>query len=124
MPAKQRTTETRSAVTIENYHAHIYYDDANRHIAEALREEIEQRFVMRMGRWRENPVGPHPQAMFQVAFENDVFARIVPWFLINRRGLDILIHPNTGSSLGDHTDHAIWLGNKLRLRLDELDNAS
>ena len=64
-------------MTIENYHAHIYYDDANRHIAEALREEIEQRFVMRMGRWREKPVGPHPQAMFQVAFENDVFAKIV-----------------------------------------------
>ena len=44
--------------------------------------------------------------------------------LINRNGLDILIHPNTGTSLEDHTNHALWLGNKLTLRLGELDDAN
>lgn len=111
-------------MTIENYHAHVYYDEVSRHAAEVLREEIAERFVVKMGRWREEPVGPHPQAMYQVAFEPELFSTIVPWLLINRNNLDILIHPNTGTSLGDHTNHALWLGNKLTLRLGELDKAN
>jgi len=111
-------------VTIENYHAHVYYDEISRNAAEVLREEIAQRFAVKMGRWREEPVGPHPQAMYQVAFEPELFSAIVPWLLINRNNLDILIHPNTGTSLADHTNHALWLGNKLTLRLGELDDAN
>ena len=111
-------------MTIENYHAHVYYDEISRNAAEVLREEIAQRFAVKMGRWREEPVGPHPQAMYQVAFEPELFSAIVPWLLINRNNLDILIHPNTGTSLADHTNHALWLGNKLTLRLGELDDAN
>ena len=111
-------------MTIENYHAHVYYDEISRHAAEVLREEIAQRFAVKMGRWREEPVGPHPQAMYQVAFEPELFSAIVPWLLINRNNLDILIHPNTGTSLADHTNHALWMGNKLTLRLGELDDAN
>ena len=109
-------------MTIENYHAHVYYDEASRHAAEILREKIAQRFIVKMGRWREEPVGPHPQPMSQVAFEPELFGAIVPWLLINRNSLDILIHPNTGMSLRDHTNHALWLGNKLTLRLGELED--
>ena len=111
-------------MTIENYHAHVYYDEISRNAAEVLREEIAQRFAVKMGRWREEPVGPHPQAMYQVAFEPELFSAIVPWLLINRNNLDILIHPNTGTRLADHTNHALWLGNKLTLRLGELDDAN
>ena len=111
-------------MTIENYHAHVYYDEISRNAAEVLREEIAQRFAVKMGRWREEPVGPHPQAMYQGAFEPELFSAIVPWLLINRNNLDILIHPNTGTSLADHTNHALWLGNKLTLRLGELDDAN
>ena len=111
-------------MTIENYHAHVYYDEISRNAAEVLREEIAQRFAVNMGRWREEPGGPHPQAMYQVAFEPELFSAIVPWLLINRNNLDILIHPNTGTSLADHTNHALWLGNKLTLRLGELDDAN
>ena len=111
-------------MTIENYHAHVYYDEISRNAAEVLREEIAQRFAVKMGRWREEPVGPHPQAMYQVAFEPELFSAIVPWLLINRNNLDILIHPNTGTSLADHTNHALWMGNKLTLCLGELDDAN
>ena len=111
-------------MTIENYHAHVYYDEISRHAAEVLREEIAQRFAVKMGRWREEPVGPHPQPMYQVAFEPKLFTAIVPWLLLNRNNLDILIHPNTGTSLADHTNHALWMGNKLTLRLGELDDAN
>ena len=111
-------------MTIENYHAHVYYDEISRNAAEVLREEIAQRFAVKMGRWREEPVGPHPQAMYQVAFEPKLFTAIVPWLLLNRNNLDILIHPNTGTSLADHTNHALWMGNKLTLRLGELDDSN
>ena len=108
-------------MTIDSYHAHVYYDENSRPAAEQLRSQILQRFVVKMGRWREEPVGPHPQAMYQVAFQPEMFATIVPWLLINRKDLDILVHPNTGVSIKDHTNHALWLGNKRSLRLGELE---
>jgi DOPA 4,5-dioxygenase len=105
---------------IRFYHAHIYYDPASRPAAERLREEIERRFEVVMGRWREEPVGPHPQSMYQVKFDPPEFAKIVPWLMINRAGLNVLIHPDTGDAVTDHAVNALWLGQKLDLRIDVL----
>jgi aromatic ring-cleaving dioxygenase len=110
------------AAKIASYHAHIYYNDRTRAAAAWLREQIEQNFTVQMGRWREEPVGPHPQSMYQVAFETAEFARLVPWLMINRRGLVILVHPNTGDAYADHAVNSLWLGEKLDLRLDFLRN--
>ncbi|MGA2412414.1 MAG: DOPA 4,5-dioxygenase family protein [Candidatus Binataceae bacterium] len=107
-------TDTAS---IESYHAHIYYDSESRPTAAILREKIEQSFDVQMGRWRDEPVGPHPQAMYQVAFAADQFPRIVPWLMLNRSGLVVLVHPNTGHAYRDHADNSLWLGAKLDLRL-------
>jgi aromatic ring-cleaving dioxygenase len=107
---------------ITSYHAHVYYDDRARGDAAWLRSQIERTFTVRMGRWREEPVGPHPQSMYQVAFETDEFARIVPWLMLNRRGLVVLVHPNTGDAYADHAVNSLWLGEKLPLRLDFLRN--
>jgi aromatic ring-cleaving dioxygenase len=103
---------------IKGYHAHIYYDDASRRAAERLRRSLPRRFRVELGRWREEPVGPHPQAMYQVKFEPREFARIVPWLMLNRAGLAILVHPETGDDYTDHASNALWLGEKLKLRLD------
>jgi DOPA 4,5-dioxygenase len=103
---------------IEDYHAHIYYDARTREVAAQLREAIERSFTVEMGRWRDEPVGPHPQPMYQVKFATAEFSRIVPWLMLNRRGLDILVHPNTGDAYEDHATHALWLGEKRKLRLD------
>jgi aromatic ring-cleaving dioxygenase len=105
---------------IRFYHAHIYYDAASRPAAERLREEIERRFEVVMGRWRDEPVGPHPQPMYQVKFDPPEFARIVPWLMINRAGLTVLVHPDTGDAVADHAVHPLWLGQKLDLRIDIL----
>ena len=43
---------------------------------------------------------------------------VVPWLLLNRRGLTILVHPETGDDYEDHAQHALWLGAILPLRLD------
>jgi aromatic ring-cleaving dioxygenase len=108
------------AAKIHGYHAHVYYDAGSRETAARLREAIERSFRVVMGRWRDEPVGPHPQSMYQVKFAPDEFARIVPWLMLNRQGLNILVHPETGDAYQDHSENALWLGQQLSLRLDTL----
>jgi aromatic ring-cleaving dioxygenase len=105
---------------IRGYHAHIYYDAATRPAAERLREAIGGRFDVVLGRWHDEPVGPHPVAMYQVAFATAEFPRIVPWLMLNRSGLSVLVHPETEDAYDDHAIHALWLGAPLPLRLDGL----
>ena len=57
------------AAAIASYHAHVYYDPATRKSAAQVRTDLIARFPVRLGRWRDKPVGPHPVPMFQVAFE-------------------------------------------------------
>ncbi len=107
--------------TIHSYHAHIYYDGPDqRRIAEVLREQIAQRFSVLIGRWHDRLVGPHARSMYQVAFSIPEFARFVPWLMLNRRGLAILIHPNTGRPKLDHLIHALWLGEILEINAAQL----
>jgi aromatic ring-cleaving dioxygenase len=111
-------SEAVDSSKIKGYHAHVYYPDApSRQTASWLREELTARFEVVMGRWRDQPVGPHPLPMYQVAFDNSCFERIVPWLMLNRRGLTIMIHPNTRNGYADHARHALWLGEKLKLNL-------
>lgn len=103
---------------LEGFHAHVYYDAATKPDAKALRAEIDARFDVELGRWHDKPVGPHPYWSYQVAFAPEQFAAIVPWLALNRRGLTILVHPETGDDLADHSDHAMWLGDTDILNLE------
>ena len=100
---------------VKGYHAHIYYAPETRATAE--------RFLARLGSWHDEPVGPHPVAMYQVAFAAEEFPALVPWLMLNREGLDVLVHPLTDDSVADHTRFALWLGTALPLRLDVLRRA-
>lgn len=104
---------------ITGYHVHVYYDPTSRDRAARVRAGLEQ-FNVRLGRWHDQPVGPHPQGMYQVAFLPEEFPRIVPWLMLNRDGLDVLVHPETGDDVADHTMHAMWLGQKLELDIAKL----
>lgn len=104
-----------SIARITSYHAHVYYTPDTRPAAEAVREALEDGFDVALGRWREQPVGPHPRAMFQIAFVCGVFPSIVPWLMLNRGALSVLVHPNTGRPRDDHLHHALWLGERLPL---------
>ena len=105
---------------IRGYHAHIYYDADTKPAAASLRTAIEARFEMRMGRWHDRPIGPHPRWSYQVAFAPALFGEIVPWLALNRGELTVLVHPETGDDVADHTGHAIWLGEILDLDIDTL----
>jgi aromatic ring-cleaving dioxygenase len=105
---------------IEGYHAHVYYDPDSRGVAERLRNAVGERFAAVMGRWHDAPVGPHPISMYQIAFAAEEFARIVPYLMLNREGLRILVHPETGNAYRDHAINALWLGEPVKLKLDML----
>ncbi len=107
--------------TIEDYHAHVYFDAETREPAQRLREAVEARFAIEMGRWHEKPVGPHPCWSYQIAFKPEVFPQLIPWLALNREDLVIFTHPNTGQDLEDHRDRAIWMGAKLDLKLEIFD---
>ncbi len=107
---------------IQDYHAHVYFDADSREPAKALREEIEARFDIEMGRWHEKMVGPHPRWSYQVKFGTDLFAELVPWLMLNRRGLTVFLHPNTSKDLEDHRDWPVWMGETLPLNLSIFEN--
>ncbi|HML09587.1 MAG TPA: DOPA 4,5-dioxygenase family protein [Stellaceae bacterium] len=112
--------------TINGYHAHIYYDPSKtRNAAARVRDGLGAAFPRAMlGSWHDEAVGPHTVAMYQVAFGQEDFARLVPWLMLNRDGLDVLVHPLAGNAYDDHTVFAMWLGDKLPLRLDVLKRVS
>jgi aromatic ring-cleaving dioxygenase len=112
------------AARITGYHAHIYYTPETRPIAARLRAAIAARFTARIGAWHDEPVGPHPAAMYQVAFAAEELPRLLPWLMLNREGLDVLVHPTTGDGVADHTRHAAWLGRPLPLRIEVLRRTS
>jgi aromatic ring-cleaving dioxygenase len=107
--------------SIVSWHAHVYFDPAStRRQAEHVRGGIAKRFTVQLGRWHEVPIGPHTEAMYQVAFDTEVFAELVPWLALHREGLSVLVHPNTLAPRADHLVHAIWLGPPVPLRAEML----
>jgi aromatic ring-cleaving dioxygenase len=105
---------------ITEYHIHVYYDPEHRDSAARLRTWVEERFTARMGRWHDVPVGPHPTAMYQIAFATELFPTLVPFVMMNRMGLTVLLHPESGRPRDDHTLNATWMGTVLQLNVDRL----
>ncbi len=108
------TTAPQPLAAIGSFHAHIYFDGpAQRVAAMALREQIAARFEVTLGRVHDRLVGPHARAMYQVAFDVPHFGNFVPWLMLNRQGLTVLVHPNTRDTRRDHLVHALWMGEVL-----------
>ncbi|KAJ6114865.1 hypothetical protein N7486_000643 [Penicillium sp. IBT 16267x] len=106
---------------------HIYHFQTNPDqvaYAKALHERIRREFPeLRIYRFFDQPVGPHPVAMFEVnVFTPAQFGAFIPWLVINRGQLSALIHPNTDIVKGaeeerNHTQRATWLGDRIPLDL-------
>jgi len=108
---------------IKDWHAHVYFDQHSSDDAKTLREKIETQFPDTvMGRWHEKPVGPHPMWSYQILFSKVQFAEFLPWMILNRHNVSVLVHPNTGDDLLDHTDLAVWLGKQHVLNLDSFNS--
>lgn len=102
------------------YHAHIYYEPKQRPAAQRLLQRLAQsKFVLFAGELRDEPVGPHPKAQFEVHFREDAVAQVIA--LIKETGLTALVHPLTDDDLADHTSLGQWIGAPLPLDLSVLD---
>lgn len=103
--------------TITGYHAHVYFDADTVDQATTLCEQAAQQFGVVMGRVHQRNVGPHPRWSCQLGASPEQFSQLLPWLALNRDGLIVFAHPETGKHLEDHRDHAIWLGTGLELDL-------
>ena len=104
------------------FDVHIYYfqnNDLQTEFALALWKRIRYEFPeLRIYRFWDKPVGPHPMAMFEVnLFTPAQFGAFIPWLVINRGPLSALVHPNCDDddAVRDHTQRATWLGEKVVL---------
>jgi aromatic ring-cleaving dioxygenase len=107
-------------IEVSGYHAHVYYNTETKPTAERLAEAIGKKFAVKFGGFRDGPVGPHPIANLQIIFTTAEFQNVVPWLMLNRAGLDVLVHPLTDDSVDDHSIYALWLGTPVPLRLETL----
>ena len=108
------------------WHAHVYYDQGDRGIAERLHRELRDlqaggRFpeLKLVGRMIDRAVGPHPKPQFEIHVLASAVARVHE--LLAGAGLTALIHPLTDDDLADHTTLARWLGEPLPLDESVLD---
>jgi aromatic ring-cleaving dioxygenase len=99
-----------SEPSIENFHAHIYYHAAEVELAKRLAAATQERFGVPVGHFHLGPVGPHPRGSVQMTVPTEQFGDVAQWLALNRGGLTIFAHANTGEDLADHTQHVIWFG--------------
>lgn len=108
---------------IATWHAHVYFDASTRAAALALRVAVTAAFAERvtMGRFHEQPVGPHPMWSYQVGVPASAFTDVIGWLALNHGALDVFVHPNTDDERRDHRDSALWIGRSHVLDLSAFD---
>jgi DOPA 4,5-dioxygenase len=95
---------------IRDFHAHLYYDPGEVDQARTLAREAQRLFGVAVGHFHLGPVGPHPRGSCQLTVPTERFGDFAQWAVLNRKGLTIFAHAETGEDLADHTEHVIWFG--------------
>ncbi|KAH6915998.1 DOPA-like domain-containing protein [Coprinopsis sp. MPI-PUGE-AT-0042] len=104
---------------------HVYYnveDEAETKYARELHERVRREWPeLRIYRFWDRAVGPHPKAMFEVnTFTPHQTGAFFSWLTVNRGPCPVLIHPNTDDEYRDHTELCSWMGGPLVLNTDFL----
>jgi DOPA 4,5-dioxygenase len=99
-----------SEAAIRDFHVHIYYDPGQVERAKQLAAAVQARFAVAVGHFHLRPVGPHPRGSVQLTVPADAFGDVAQFLALNRDGLTIFAHAETGDDLADHTQHVIWFG--------------
>ena len=102
------------------WHAHVYFTDADRATAAALRKQFSaDPRVLFIGQMIDAPVGPHPIPQYEIHFLEGARAGVVE--LIEVSGLRALVHPLTDDDFADHSTLGHWIGEPVELDLSVLD---
>ncbi|KII87386.1 hypothetical protein PLICRDRAFT_43019 [Plicaturopsis crispa FD-325 SS-3] len=104
---------------------HIYYMQSIEEectFAKALHERVRREFPeLRIYKFWDKPVGPHPVAMFEVnTFNPHQTGAFFSWLTVHRGPCSVLIHPNTNDAYRDHTELMSWMGRPWPLNAEML----
>jgi aromatic ring-cleaving dioxygenase len=110
---------------VPSFHAHVYYrieDETERALAMHLYEDLLKlgSDFVNAGLFHEKNVGPHTRPMFTLRFTDAQFHQVVTYLQLNHHPFSVLIHPETGNDLLDHSKHALWLGDRLEVDFTRL----
>ncbi|KXN87387.1 hypothetical protein AN958_08818 [Leucoagaricus sp. SymC.cos] len=126
-PQSKAYTEFPKPIDSSNngFDFHIYYmhtDQAEFGFAQELHERIRREFPeLRIYRFRDKPVGPHPTAMFEVnTFTPHQTGAFFSWLVVNRGPCSVLVHPNTNDAVRDHTELVTWMGRPWPINVEVL----
>ena len=103
---------------IKTYHFHIYFEELGSPALDKMTAKLKQKSGIAIGRVHNRPIGPHPIGSCQISVPKEMFEEILQFFLRERDGLTIFIHPLSGDDYVDHTDHVIWIGDPYPLKTD------
>ena len=112
-----RYTAHMAEPSIRDFHAHIYYDPEKVDRAKQLAAAAQACFGVAVGHFHLRPVGPHPRGSVQLTVPRELFGDVAQFLALNRGGLTIFAHAETGDDLADHTEHVIWFGPSEQLNL-------
>jgi len=128
-----------SNVTYYSWHIHVYFFQNNKNdtdTATVLRNQFISEFSVvecdggcdvlcpKICHWDLNlqPIGPHTFGSWGIYVPVEYFASTAAWISIHHGSLNVLIHPNSGYPLIDHTVNSLWIGQKIPLDTAALDN--
>lgn len=95
---------------LRGFHAHIYFDPHEIEQARQFAEAARALTGCGVGRFHEQPIGPHPRGSCQLSMTTAQFANFAPWAASERGSLTIFAHGLSGDDRADHTHHVVWFG--------------
>lgn len=133
---RNETCYSPNPAKIYSWHFHVLYWQINKEHTKGayeLRDKFIEKFEKRLGPEcvslfhqdqmcmfdpDRQPVGPFLTAQWSVFFLEEDFNDIVPWVMQHRGKYDVLVHPNTGCEMEDHSWWAFWGGNPWQINMD------
>jgi DOPA 4,5-dioxygenase len=111
---------------IRSYDVHVYFfhtSESSASQARALHSQVKELFPHLLLKFWAAPIGPHGIANFEINLKSPAeLASFLPWIQLRRGSFSVLVHPNTGYPLDDHTVNAMWIGQAQVLDLSVLSN--
>ncbi|KAJ3342419.1 hypothetical protein HDU83_006092 [Entophlyctis luteolus] len=127
IPLDKFIAPIRSSEIGNGWDIHIYFPLERIEFASELRDTVIREFGeypgVKVYRLWDKPIGPHTLPMFEVdVFSPAEFGAVLSWIGTHRDGLSVLVHPHTdpANDLRNHLENAMWMGEKLPLKVETL----